>query len=160
MKFYLIFLFILKVTQIDCLTHPSLSEANETLISLIPKRDNIELVAHFRPIALCTVHYECLTKLIATRLRGVMNDLISPFQSRENPIFVFSSEAEKPDAPGDGTLVAPHYATHPIDGSIGAENGWASTAYQANDTHWRLGFAEYHRSIPPNCVLGMRASNA
>ncbi|KAK4264615.1 hypothetical protein QN277_025768 [Acacia crassicarpa] len=59
----------------------SLSKANETLISLIPKRDNVQLVSHFRPISLCMVHYKCITNLIAMRLREVMKDLVSPFQS-------------------------------------------------------------------------------
>ncbi|KAK4285485.1 hypothetical protein QN277_002177 [Acacia crassicarpa] len=59
----------------------SLVETNQTLISLIPKRDRVELVSHFRPISLCTVHYKCITKVLAMRLRGIMNDLISPFQA-------------------------------------------------------------------------------
>ncbi|KAK4274538.1 hypothetical protein QN277_017742 [Acacia crassicarpa] len=59
----------------------SLDDANKTLISLIPKRENVELVAHFRPISLCTVHFKCITKIIALRLREVMNDIVSPFQT-------------------------------------------------------------------------------
>ena len=59
----------------------SIVEANKTLISLIPKRESIECLAHLRPISLCTVHYKCLAKVLALRLRGVMDDLFSPFQS-------------------------------------------------------------------------------
>ncbi|KAK4281551.1 hypothetical protein QN277_013029 [Acacia crassicarpa] len=59
----------------------SLADSNRTLIALIAKKDHVEFVSNFRPISLCMVHYKCLTKLIATRLRGVMNDIISPFQS-------------------------------------------------------------------------------
>lgn len=58
----------------------SLDESNKTLITLIPKRENTELVSYFRPISLCQVHYKCLTKLISLRLKGVMNDIISPYQ--------------------------------------------------------------------------------
>ncbi|KAK4284609.1 hypothetical protein QN277_001415 [Acacia crassicarpa] len=58
-----------------------LEEANRTLISLIPKRDNPVQVSHFRPISLCTVHYKCITKVITLRLKEVMNDIVSPFQS-------------------------------------------------------------------------------
>ncbi|KAK4252645.1 hypothetical protein QN277_014390 [Acacia crassicarpa] len=59
----------------------SVRNANKTLITLIPKRDNPEYVQHFRPISLCTVHYKCVTKVITARLKGVMDDLISPFQA-------------------------------------------------------------------------------
>ncbi|KAK4271434.1 hypothetical protein QN277_020133 [Acacia crassicarpa] len=58
-----------------------LKEANRTLISLIPKNNKVELVIHFRPISLCTVYYKCITKVIASRLREVMDKIISPFQS-------------------------------------------------------------------------------
>ncbi|KAK4280290.1 hypothetical protein QN277_011932 [Acacia crassicarpa] len=59
----------------------SVAEANKTLISLIPKLPNVELVTHFRPISLCTVHYKCISKVIALKLREVIDGLISPFQA-------------------------------------------------------------------------------
>lgn len=59
----------------------SLAECNKTLIALIPKKKNIEFVSHFRSISLCMIHYKCITKLIALRVRAVMNDLVLPFQS-------------------------------------------------------------------------------
>ncbi|KAK4286586.1 hypothetical protein QN277_003122 [Acacia crassicarpa] len=58
-----------------------IANANKTLISLIPKVEHPLRVEHFRPISLCTVQYKCITKIISQRLRGVMEDLISPFQS-------------------------------------------------------------------------------
>ena len=38
---------------------------NNTFISLIPKQDNPENFAHFRPIGLCNVTYKVVTKLIS-----------------------------------------------------------------------------------------------
>ncbi|KAK4282132.1 hypothetical protein QN277_013544 [Acacia crassicarpa] len=58
-----------------------LSVHNNTLISLIPKRDRPEIVGHFRPISLCSVHYKVVMKVITGRLRGLMDTIVSPFQA-------------------------------------------------------------------------------
>ncbi|KAK4253749.1 hypothetical protein QN277_010385 [Acacia crassicarpa] len=58
-----------------------LKDHNRTLISLIPKIDRPESVGHLRPISLCSVHYKVLTKVIAGRLRHLMDSLVSPNQS-------------------------------------------------------------------------------
>lgn len=59
----------------------SLAYANQTLISLIPKIDQPKRIDQFQPISLYSVHYKCITKIITQRLRGLMADLTSPFQS-------------------------------------------------------------------------------
>ncbi|XP_074270959.1 uncharacterized protein LOC141594872 [Silene latifolia] len=58
-----------------------LKEFNKTFIVLIPKNDCPERVGDFRPISLCNVIMKVVTKCIANRLKGVMDDLVSPFQS-------------------------------------------------------------------------------
>lgn len=54
---------------------------NHTFVTLIPKRDNPHLVEHFRPISLCNVIYKIISKILANRLRPLLDQIISPFQS-------------------------------------------------------------------------------
>ena len=42
---------------------------NHTLITLVPKVDNPELVTEFRPISLCNVLYKIYSKVLANRLK-------------------------------------------------------------------------------------------
>uniref|UniRef100_A0A803PHZ0 Reverse transcriptase domain-containing protein n=1 Tax=Cannabis sativa TaxID=3483 RepID=A0A803PHZ0_CANSA len=54
---------------------------NYTYICLIPKEENARTVDKFRPISLCNFAYKIIPKIFATRLREVIDKLISPFQS-------------------------------------------------------------------------------
>jgi len=48
---------------------------------LIPKIDNPETTAHFRPISLCNTVYKILVKILVNRLRPVLQRIIHPTQS-------------------------------------------------------------------------------
>jgi hypothetical protein len=54
---------------------------NRTLISLIPKCLGPETLSQFRPISLCNTVYKIVTKIIVSRLRPIMGNLVSPFQA-------------------------------------------------------------------------------
>lgn len=58
----------------------SIKDINQTLLVLIPKVDHPESLKEFRPIALCNVVYKLITKVIANRLKGHLNKIISSAQ--------------------------------------------------------------------------------
>ncbi|XP_062013973.1 uncharacterized protein LOC133730390 [Rosa rugosa] len=58
-----------------------LKQVNFTHICLIPKVNNPEKMSDLRPIALCNVLYKICSKAIANRLKLLLLDIISPYQS-------------------------------------------------------------------------------
>ena len=54
---------------------------NATFLVLIPKKGNIEDVKDYRPISLLGSLYKILAKVLANRLRRVLNKVISPSQN-------------------------------------------------------------------------------
>lgn len=53
---------------------------NETNLILIPKVDHPETVSHFRPISLCNFSYKIVAKVLASRLKRVLDTCISEHQ--------------------------------------------------------------------------------
>lgn len=56
-------------------------EINSSYITLIPKSDQPESMAEFRPIGLCNTIYKLITKIITNRIRPILGGIISPLQS-------------------------------------------------------------------------------
>ena len=55
-------------------------DINQTFVSLIPKVDSPDTLRQFRPISLCNVAYKMVTKIIASRFRLLMPQVIAPTQ--------------------------------------------------------------------------------
>jgi hypothetical protein len=67
---------------LDFLNGGAMPEAiNQTTIVLIPKVKNQQDVKQFRPISLCNVIYKLCSEVLANRLRGFLDDIISEEQS-------------------------------------------------------------------------------
>lgn len=58
-----------------------LKEVNSTFISLIPKKLEASTFNDYRPIALYNFMYKFITKILANRLKKVMNVLVQPNQT-------------------------------------------------------------------------------
>ena len=54
---------------------------NQTLIALIPKQSDPEIVSHYRPISLCNTVNKVISKIIVLRIRPLLPSLISPMQT-------------------------------------------------------------------------------
>lgn len=72
---------IIRATQSFFHSGIMLKAINHTLISLIPKIDNPTEVKHFRPISLCNVIYKIISKILANRLKTVLDECISKNQA-------------------------------------------------------------------------------
>lgn len=58
-----------------------LKELNHTVIALLPKVKSPVRINDYRPISCCNVLFKCITKIISNRIKGSLNELISPNQS-------------------------------------------------------------------------------
>ncbi|GFY91064.1 hypothetical protein Acr_07g0012600 [Actinidia rufa] len=58
-----------------------LKQINHAVLALIPKSKNADRVEEFKPIACCNVIYKVISKLIVTRLVGVLPSIIDPAQA-------------------------------------------------------------------------------
>ncbi|KAI3467460.1 hypothetical protein Pfo_024123 [Paulownia fortunei] len=57
-----------------------LKAMNHTFVSLIPKNNKANSVEHFRPISLYNVTYKTISKILANRLKPLLDRIISPNQ--------------------------------------------------------------------------------
>ncbi|KAJ6952190.1 hypothetical protein NC653_041365 [Populus alba x Populus x berolinensis] len=54
---------------------------NATRVSLVPKQEHPACLNDYRPISCCNVLYKCIAKLLVTKLKAALADVIGPSQS-------------------------------------------------------------------------------
>jgi hypothetical protein len=59
-----------------CRSNLNLRSINSSIIALIPKKNNPEIVDDYRPISLLNYSLKCITKLLSTRLQLVILQLV------------------------------------------------------------------------------------
>ena len=57
-----------------------LKEINTTFITLIPKLESPEASHHYRPICLCNVSYKIIAKILANRVKPLINKITLCFK--------------------------------------------------------------------------------
>lgn len=62
-------------------TKVGFEEVNQTLITLIPKKQTPKIVFDYQPISLCNVFYKIIAKILANRLKVIISRNIFPTQS-------------------------------------------------------------------------------
>lgn len=53
---------------------------NKTVVTLIPKGENVKSIRDFRPIAGCVVFLKIISKVLTTRLKNILPSVISQNQ--------------------------------------------------------------------------------
>lgn len=53
---------------------------NFTILALIPKKNQAQMMKDFRPIACCNLMYKVISKLLSTRQNRILSDAIEPNQ--------------------------------------------------------------------------------
>jgi len=116
---------------------------NETTIALIPKVEKPEKVTDLHPISLCNVVYKVVSKVLSSRLRDVLPDIITPNQNAFVPGRLIS----------DNILISyeiTHYLINKREGDVGyaAIKLDMSKAYDRVEWHFlrdmmvKMGFCE------------------
>ena len=73
---------IVITTALDFLNHGTAPlHFHDTHIALIPKTKNPECVTDYRPISLCSVAYKLASKVVANRMKTVLQEIVCENQS-------------------------------------------------------------------------------
>lgn len=69
------------VTVTEFFSNEKLLRVNNTIIALIPKVSTPSKITDYRPISCCNVIYKCISRIITTRMKDGLMDIVSDNQS-------------------------------------------------------------------------------
>jgi hypothetical protein len=126
-------------------------------VVLIPKMKDPKSLKELRPISLCNVLYKIISKDLAGRLKGILDEIISPNQSAFMPGRLIS----------DNILVA-YEVTHFVKNKRRGNDGYlalkldTSKAYDRVESDFveammvKLGFDQVYINLVMKCVRSVR----
>jgi hypothetical protein len=130
---------------------------NDTTVVLIPKMKDPKSLKELRPISLCNVLYKIISKDLAGRLKGILDEIISPNQSAFMPGRLIS----------DNILVA-YEVTHFLKNKRRGNDGYLAlkldTSKAYDRVEWdfveammvKLGFDQVYINLVMKCVRSVR----
>jgi hypothetical protein len=108
-------------------------DLNYVYIALIPKIKNPTCVTKFKPISLCNVIYKIISKVLANRLKGILHQIITPYQSAFIPRRLISDN-----------ILAAYETLHTMQSWLHGKKGYMAIKIDMSKAYDRvkLGFLE------------------
>ena len=128
-------------------------DLNFTFLALIPKTKNPDYVTEFHPISLCNVKYKIISKVLANRLKVILPQIISQFQS----VFI-------PGRLITDNVLAAYETLHTLHSKLRGKKGYMAVKIDMNKAYdkveWdflgeamkKLGFAEKWIKLIMMCI--------
>lgn len=137
----------------------SIDDWNKTNTVLVPKIANPQSVSDYRPISLCNVNYKIITKVLANRLKVILDKIISNAQLAFIPGRLITDN-----------IIVGQECLHTIRNSKVERNGWATIKLDISKAYDRvewiflkeimlnLGFDPSLISIIMDCISSVKFS--